>query len=633
MQLWKLFITALMPVLKVLLITAVGAFLALPRVNILRKSARKHLNTIVYYVFLPALVCSTLAKSITFRSLVMLWFMPLNVLFTFIIGRALGWLLMKIIKAPPDMQGLVLGCCAAGNLGNLPLIIVPAVCKERNCPFGAGDVCNGKGMAYASLSLAIGNIYIWSFVYNIIRVYSCQILNVKKIDDSEVGPGSAIQTDLENHSSGQVVIEVDHSETNDHVTTLPGVRAKVRKQKHIMKPFKTLVEKLNLKVLLAPATIGSIIGIIICVVPPLRKMFVGSNAPLRVVEDSASMLGDASIPAVTLLIGANLLNGLKRSGMKLSLVVGIIVVRYIGLPILGVAIVKGAIHFGVIHHDPLYQFILLLQYALPPAVSISTITQLFGAGETECSIVMLATYACASFALTLWITFFITVSLVVLALTETKCLFVYSPSRACLHGDINIKWQPPEQWVKVKCDVSVRNGENEEGVSREGQEGWTRVGRGRSGETRGGSRLSRRGFDGGVEDERRLGLLSARQGVKVRLEFSGKESMERRVGYPVGSWGFGASRAARSTATPRALNLAQISLDLGVFLLLQRRPFQRLSVAFEPFHRRVLASQIPSDLGVFWRLQCRLFQRLSVAFEPFHHRVFDSPRSHRNRGG
>ncbi|RDX67949.1 Protein PIN-LIKES 1, partial [Mucuna pruriens] len=46
MQLWKLFITALMPVLKVLLVTAVGAFLAMHRFNILRNTARKHLNTV-----------------------------------------------------------------------------------------------------------------------------------------------------------------------------------------------------------------------------------------------------------------------------------------------------------------------------------------------------------------------------------------------------------------------------------------------------------------------------------------------------------------------------------------------------------------------------------------------------------
>ncbi|RDX67948.1 Protein PIN-LIKES 3, partial [Mucuna pruriens] len=461
MQLWKLFVTALMPVLKVLLIIAVGAFLALHRFNILRDSARKHLNTkydvinknvlasflsyiscpnkIVYYVFTPALVCSILAKTITFRSLVMLWFMPLNILLTFIVGTALGWLFMKITKAPSDMQGLVLGCCAAGNLGNLPLIIIPAVCKESNSSFGDVDVCNKKGMAYASLSMAIGQIYIWTFVYNIIRVYSCQIFNMNQVNDSTVGPVSAIETDLENHSTGSVVTAEDLSETNDHGSTLPGERASVSlcsnifgnmdtlcalvllsmnmvpKQKQIMKPLRTLVEKLNLKVLLAPATIGSILGLIIGVVPPFKKMFVGDNAPLRVVEDSVSMLGEASIPSITLLLGANLLNGLKRSGMKLSLVVGIIVVRYIALPSLGVAIVKGAIHFGIIHHDPLYQFILLLQYALPPAISIiifcfmtlpGTITQLFGAGETECSIVMLATYVCASFALTLWSTFF-----------------------------------------------------------------------------------------------------------------------------------------------------------------------------------------------------------------------------------
>nr|XP_025619732.1 protein PIN-LIKES 4 isoform X2 [Arachis hypogaea] len=331
MQFWKLFITALMPVLKVLLITALGAFLALDRFNVLRDTARKHLNTLVYYVFTPALVCSILTKTITFKNLVMLWFMPLNILLTFIVGTALGWLFMKITKAPNHMYGLVLGCCAAGNLGNLPLIIMPTVCKGSNSPFGAVDLCYKKGMGYASLSMALPKL------------------------------------------------------------------AKI---------VKTLVEKLNLKVLLAPATVGSIVGLVMGGITPFRKLFVGDDAPLRVLEDSTSMVGDAAIPAVTLLVGANLLKGLKGSGMKVPLLLGILVVRYIALPMLGVCIVKGAIHFGLINHDPLYQFMLLLQYALPPAISISTITQLFGAGETECSIIMLATYACAAVSLTLWSTFF-----------------------------------------------------------------------------------------------------------------------------------------------------------------------------------------------------------------------------------
>ncbi|KAJ6943214.1 protein PIN-LIKES 1 [Populus alba x Populus x berolinensis] len=116
MDIWKLFFVALMPVLKVLLLTAVGVFLATERVGILGADARNHLNNLVFYVLSPALVGSSLAKFVTLRSLLELWFMPLNVLITFIIGSVLGWLLVKITNAPKRMRGMILGSCAAGRL-------------------------------------------------------------------------------------------------------------------------------------------------------------------------------------------------------------------------------------------------------------------------------------------------------------------------------------------------------------------------------------------------------------------------------------------------------------------------------------------------------------------------------------
>lgn len=64
------------------------------------------------------------------------------------------------------------------------------------------------------------------------------------------------------------------------------------------------------------------------------------------------------------------ISGLKGSGIRASLLIGIIVVRYIFLPLLGIAIVKGAVQLGLVNPDPLYQFVLLLQYALPPAMNI-----------------------------------------------------------------------------------------------------------------------------------------------------------------------------------------------------------------------------------------------------------------------
>lgn len=123
--------------------------------------------------------------------------MPINILITFIIGSALGWILIKVTRAPQHLKGLILGCCAAGNaffagnriflrsefnikwdypfmfflnwnwtgnLGNLPLIIVPAVCKEEGSPFGDPDVCHANGMAYASLSMAVWSTIIIAFL-------------------------------------------------------------------------------------------------------------------------------------------------------------------------------------------------------------------------------------------------------------------------------------------------------------------------------------------------------------------------------------------------------------------------------------------------------------------------------------
>lgn len=124
--------------------------------------------------------------------------------------------------------------------------------------------------------------------------------------------------------------------------------------------------------------------------------------------------------------------GLKGSGISLQLVFGIVAVRYVFLPVAGILMVKGAVYLGLVHADPLYVFVLLLQFAVPPAINTGmsfrwqyktvfpkiwarflkivnmagTIMQLFGVGESECSVIMLWTYGLASISLTLWSTFF-----------------------------------------------------------------------------------------------------------------------------------------------------------------------------------------------------------------------------------
>uniref|UniRef100_A0A7N0TR62 Protein PIN-LIKES 3-like n=1 Tax=Kalanchoe fedtschenkoi TaxID=63787 RepID=A0A7N0TR62_KALFE len=331
-----------------------------------------------------------------------MWFMPFNILITFILGSALGWLLVKVTGAPQRLKGLIIGCCAAGNLGNLPLIIVPAVCREKASPFGDPDVCHSYGMAYVALSMAVGAVFLWSYVYNIVRVSSREVPKVIKanssINQNEV---TLIQVDesteplLDQSSEGKLASCAIESTVKAPVS-----------EHNIVGWLTMLAQKMNLKRILAPSTIGAVVGFIVGVIPQLRILLIGSGAPLRAVQDSVSMLGDAAIPSVTLIMGGNLLRGMKGDGVEAPVIVGVIGVRYILLPIMGTLIVKGGVHLGLVQSDPLFQFVLLLQYALPPAMNIGTITQLFGTGESECSVIMLWTYSLASVALTLWSTFF-----------------------------------------------------------------------------------------------------------------------------------------------------------------------------------------------------------------------------------
>ncbi|CAK7357568.1 unnamed protein product [Dovyalis caffra] len=402
MGFFGLFVVALMPVLKVLLITGTGLFLALDRIDLLGSIARPYLNNLVFYVFSPSLVSSQLAGTITLESLATLWFMPVNILLTFIIGSILAWILIKITRTPPHLQGLVIGCCSAGNLGNLLLIIVPAVCKESNSPFGDSAVCSTYGMAYASLSMAVGAIYIWTYVFIIMRIYA-DTESAEPVDKNEpiMDSESYIEPLLpSSKASGcndhSVQAELPHTMSEGKLTFVGRTFGLVKK----------FAANINLKKVFAPATIAAICGFIIGTVSPLRKLMIGDSAPLRVIHSSASLLGEASIPCMALIVGSNLLKGLKRSGVSVSVIAGIVAVRNIFLPLIGIGIVKAANHFGLVGSDSLYQFILMLQYALPPAMAIGVIAQLFKAGESECSVIMLWCYAVSAFSLTLWSTFY-----------------------------------------------------------------------------------------------------------------------------------------------------------------------------------------------------------------------------------
>ncbi|EEC84799.1 hypothetical protein OsI_31863 [Oryza sativa Indica Group] len=408
MGLLELFITACVPVLNMLLVTGVGSFLATDFVGILNKDARKYLNNIVFYVFNPSLVATYLAQTITLESLAKLWFMPVNILLACTFGLILGWIVVHVTRAPARLRGLILGCCSAGNWGNIFLIIIPALCKEKGSPFGAPDVCHTYGLAYSSLSMALGAVFLWTVAYNIMRATSKVAdegnarTNDTKVSNSGSSTGTASEENLSiPNDNNQCTLPLISN------SSVPSSKTKVTLSERAKRFVSSMFGAIDFKKIFAPSTIAVIIGFIIGGTPLIRNAIIGENAPLRVIHESADLIGGGAIPSVTLIMGGNLLNGLRgEASIQPSVIASVIVVRYILLPSLGTLLVKSAVHLGLIHPDPLYQFILLLQYAVPPAMNIGTITQLFGVGESECSVIFVWVYALASVAVTVWSAFF-----------------------------------------------------------------------------------------------------------------------------------------------------------------------------------------------------------------------------------
>lgn len=413
MGFWTLFEVASLPIIQVLLISFLGALMATEYLNLLPKDARRSLNKLVFMVFTPSLMFASLAKTVTLEDIISWWFMPVNIGFTFLIGGILGWILVKILRPKPYLEGLVIATCSSGNLGNLLLIIVPAICNEDGSPFGDSSICSSVGLSYASFSMALGGFFIWTYTFHLIRGSAAKLKALQAVVEVSKAPNNDLDASQETHLlNGQdqenVAIVVASSKPAEDTESHAIVSKESEHGKGNVSSWTKLTGFLHqiLEELLEPPTVAAILGFIFGATTFLRNLIIGSEAPLRVIQDSIKLLGDGTIPCITLILGGNLTEGLRASKIKSWIVVGVICVRYIILPAIGMWVVKAAGHLGFLPSDPLFHYVLMIQYTLPPAMNIGTMTQLFDVGQEECSVLFLWTYLVAALALTAWSTIF-----------------------------------------------------------------------------------------------------------------------------------------------------------------------------------------------------------------------------------
>ncbi|KAG2408885.1 Protein PIN-LIKES 7 [Vigna angularis] len=306
MGFWELLEVASAPVIEVLLISAVGVFMATESCNnLLSPDFRKSLNKVVFIAFTPSLIFASFAKNVSLDEMI-LWYHSIKV-----------------------------------------------VVQSARVKFGR----NGEEV--------LGGVFIWTYTYQLMRNTS---LRYKAFEAAEIlkMPNKGLDADEETgflkrnagDSANQILVDQCASTVSMNSETSLWHR---------------MTETVGhfLTELMSPPTIATFFGFLFGGVEWLRNLIIGREAPLRVILDSIQLLGDGTIPCITVLLGGNLTQGMQSSSVQPLVVICIIIARLVLLPAIGFFVVRGAANFGLLPLDPLFQYVLVIQYALPPAMNIS----------------------------------------------------------------------------------------------------------------------------------------------------------------------------------------------------------------------------------------------------------------------
>jgi|ETNmetMinimDraft_30_1059905.scaffolds.fasta_scaffold42859_1 predicted permease len=156
-----------------------------------------------------------------------------------------------------------------------------------------------------------------------------------------------------------------------------------------------------------PPMVAVIIGASIGLIPPLKGLFWGGNAPLSIVADAADMLGDATIPCAMLILGGNLSKGVDGKAIDGMTVTGVAVCRLLLMPLFALLYVAFLRHTALLPNDPLVVLVLLISPSTPTALNMVVISQAAGRQEKAVANLLFWIYTISLVTLTFFVTVFL----------------------------------------------------------------------------------------------------------------------------------------------------------------------------------------------------------------------------------
>ncbi|OWM86252.1 hypothetical protein CDL15_Pgr011076 [Punica granatum] len=423
------FLSAIVPLMKLISLTVIGLILANPKCQMIPRATFRLLSKLVFALFLPCLIFTELGECMTLENIAHWWFIPMNVLISTLAGSFLGWLVVLVCRPPRQLNRFTIVMTAFGNTGNLPLAVVGSVCHSKDNPFGPH--CHSKGVAYVSFSQWVAVILVYTLVYHMMEppmeFYEIVEEDTEIVEEEEepadisrpllvVAEWPGIEEKETEHSKTPFIARIFNSKSNISHSTLSDVdlmgetggtsprSIMCLAEPKVVRRIRIVAEQTPIQHILQPPTIASLLAIVVGMVPQVKSFLFGYDAPLSFVTDSLEILAGAMVPSVMLILGGMLAEGPNDSTLGLRTTIGVILARLLVLPLMGIGIVSLADKLNIlVADDPMYKFVLLLQYTTPSAILLGAIASLRGYAVRESSALLFWQHVFALLSLSIYI--------------------------------------------------------------------------------------------------------------------------------------------------------------------------------------------------------------------------------------
>ncbi|XP_021296623.1 protein PIN-LIKES 2-like [Herrania umbratica] len=420
-------VQAVLPVLKLLSIALIGLLLSHPKIQMIPRPTLKLLSKLIFVLFWPCLIFTHLGPVISVKKFSQWWFIPVNVVISTAIGCILGLLVALICRPPPEFFRFTVIMTAFGNTGNIPLAVVSSVCHNEDNPFG--DTCY-DGIAYASFSQWVSVVLVYTLVYHmmeppmefyaVVEEGSTEIEELPRNDISTPllieAEWAGIEDRETEHCKTPFIARLFHSHSGVSQSDIPDVETTQEEspsgtksnrclaEPNVVKKIRIVAERTPIHHILQPPLVATILAILLGIIPQVKPIVFGSDAPLDFITDSMAMISEATVPAVMLVLGGMLREGPNESRLGIRTTIGIIVARLLILPLAGIGVIYLADRWNfLISDNSLYRFVLLLQYTTPSAILLGAMASLRGYAVREASALLFWQHVFALLSLSLYL--------------------------------------------------------------------------------------------------------------------------------------------------------------------------------------------------------------------------------------